>query len=52
MKNIWKKLTGEKVLGTVNVLALAMLVYTANTACMWAHHQPKAPEGLERFRKF
>mgnify|MGYP004452572303 FL=1 len=52
MKNIWKKLTGAKVLGTVNMLALATLIYTANTACMWVHHQPKVPEGLEKFRKF
>lgn len=52
MKNIWKKLTGAKVWRTVNMLALATLIYTANTTCLWAHHQPKVPEGLEKFRKF
>lgn len=52
MKNIWKKLTGAKVWGTVNMLALATLIYTANTTCLWVHHQPKVPEGLEKFRKF
>lgn len=35
-----------------NVLALAMVLYTANTTCVWMHHQPEVPEDVRKFRKF
>ena len=35
-----------------NMLAMAMVLYTANAACIWAHHQPEVPEDVRKFRKF
>lgn len=35
-----------------NVLALALMVYSVNVACVWAHHQPEVPDGARRFRRF
>lgn len=35
-----------------NVLAMAMVIYTANAACMWLHHQPEVPDDVRKFRKF
>lgn len=35
-----------------NLLAMAMVIYTANATCLWAHHQPEVPEGIQQFRKF
>ncbi len=36
----------------INKCAKAMAVYTANSACMWAAHQPKVPQEVRKFRKF
>lgn len=36
----------------VNMCALSMVIYTAASTCMWAHHQPEVPDAVRRFRKF
>ncbi len=35
-----------------NLCALAMVLYTVNATCAWAHHQPEVPEEALKFRKF
>ncbi len=47
-----KKTGAAKIMGVMNLAALAMVVYTANAACLWLHHQPKVPEDVKAFRKF
>lgn len=37
---------------TANAFALLMLMYSANTTCMWVQNQPKMPEAVRKFRKF
>lgn len=34
----------------INVIALCLAVLSANSTCVWVHHQPKVPEGLQRKR--
>lgn len=34
-----------------NCLALALVVQGANTTCAWVVHQPKFPEGADKFKK-
>lgn len=50
MKKWYHKLMG--LVGATNLLAMAIVVYTANAACAWAHHQPELPEEAKKFRKF
>lgn len=37
---------------TANALALMMLMYSANTACLWVHNQPEMPDAVRKFRRF
>ena len=53
MKNWLKQITCKGVFTkAANLLAMAMVLYTANAACMWVHHQPEVPESIRQFRKF
>lgn len=53
MKKLSTILRGKmNLLHALNVMAMAMLVYTANTTCLWAQHQPETPESVRKFRKF
>lgn len=40
-----------KNIGFMNLLALAMVVATANSACVWYFHQPEFPEEANCMRK-
>ena len=42
----------QGIVKAVNSLAKTMMVYTANSACLWVHHQPKVPQDIKKFRKF
>lgn len=44
------KLSG-KVLGLLNCMALALVVQTANAACVWIFHQPKFPEEARKYSR-
>lgn len=50
MKKWYGKLRG--IVNLTNVFALVMVIYTANAACLWVHHQPTLPEEAKKFRKF
>lgn len=53
MKKLSTILKGKmNLMHALNVMAMAMLVYTANTTCLWAEHQPETPESVRKFRKF
>lgn len=53
MKKLSTILRGKmNLMHALNVMAMAMLVYTANTTCLWAEHQPETPESVRKFRKF
>lgn len=43
----WKKILGK----CGNVLALAAVFMTANSACCWYYHQPKFPQEADQLRK-
>lgn len=53
MKKIFNHLKLKCIaLNMANMLALAMVICTVNSTCLWAHHQPKVPEDVLKFRKF
>lgn len=37
--------------GVLNSLALLFVSQSANQACAWFFHQPKFPEGANKFKK-
>ncbi|MBQ5561027.1 MAG: cyclic lactone autoinducer peptide [Lachnospiraceae bacterium] len=40
----------KKLLGGVNLLALMLVMQTANSACIWVAHQPEFPKEAEKYR--
>lgn len=50
MKNLLGKM--KKLVNASNLFALAMVIYTVNATCIWAHHQPEVPDAAKKFRKF
>lgn len=53
MKRLFNQLKSKhNMINMANMLALAMVIYTVNSACAWAHHQPEVPEEALKFRKF
>ncbi len=40
-----------KLFAMLNTFAMVLAVQSITTACLWVAHQPKVPEGLEKFRK-
>ncbi len=35
----------------VNAMAMALVVQSANSACIWVLHQPEFPKEAEKFKK-
>lgn len=53
MKNWLVKLKSKcNVVNAANLCAIAMVIYTVNATCAWAHHQPEVPGEAMKFRKF
>lgn len=46
----FKKKFGKFVVKYLNVLALLLVMQTANSACIWVAHQPEFPEEANRFK--
>lgn len=42
----------KKLWGLANSLAVAMVVLTSQTMCVWMFHQPDFPEEANKYRKF
>lgn len=40
----------SKVIKGINVLALMLVVLTANSACIWVAHQPTFPEAGNKYK--
>lgn len=36
----------------INLLVMAMCVYSANVRCCWLAHQPKMPDVVKDFKRF
>ena len=45
-----KKNWGNGVMKGLNVLALLLVMQTANSACIWVAHQPEFPEAANKFK--
>ncbi len=45
-----KKIFGKGVMKCLNVLALLLVIQTANSACIWVAHQPKFPEVANKLK--
>lgn len=41
----------SKIMGCINVLAMLLVVQTANSACIWIAHQPEFPKEDCKFSK-
>lgn len=41
----------NKILMGLNCVALALVVQTANAACIWMFHQPEFPEEAKKYSK-
>ena len=35
----------------MNAMALAMVIQTANSACLWIYHQPEFPEEAGKYNR-
>ena len=47
-----KKYFGKGVMRCLNVLALLLVMQTANSVCIWVAHQPEFPEAANKFNKY
>ena len=45
-----RKNWGKGVMKGLNVLALLLVMQTANSACIWVAHQPEFPEAANKFK--
>ena len=45
-----KNFLGKGVMKCLNVLALLLVMQTANSACIWVAHQPEFPEAANKFK--
>lgn len=45
-----KKNLGKGVMKCLSVLALLLVMQTANSACIWVAHQPEFPEAANKFK--
>lgn len=52
MKNIKTMIGKIKSIGLINAVALALVIQTANQACMWVLHQSELPKEADKYRKF
>lgn len=49
--NLWKqKNFGKGIMKCLNVLALLLVMQTANSACIWVAYQPEFPEAANKFK--
>lgn len=49
--NSWKqKKFGKGIMKCLNVLALLLVMQTANSACIWVAYQPEFPEAANKFK--
>lgn len=49
-----RRMKGKKVFNIMKLLdivAIALVVQTVNTACLWTYHQPEIPEKALKYRK-
>lgn len=53
MKKLLKRLQAKAGLfNALNLLAIATLISSVNSACNWLQYQPDMPEEAKKFRKF
>lgn len=45
-----KKIWGKGVMKCLNVLALLLVMQTANSACIWVAYQPEFPEAANKIK--
>lgn len=45
-----KKVLENGVMKCLNILALLLVVQTANSACIWVAHQPEFPEAANKLK--
>ena len=45
-----KKYFGKGMMKCLNVLALLLVIQTANSACIWVAHQPEFPREANKFK--
>lgn len=45
-----KKNFGKGIMKCLNVLALLLVIQTANSACIWVAYQPEFPEAANKFK--
>ena len=46
-----KKYFSKGVMKFLSVLAVLLVMQTANSACIWVAHQPQFPEAANKFKK-
>ncbi|MBR3598988.1 MAG: cyclic lactone autoinducer peptide [Lachnospiraceae bacterium] len=46
-----KIFSNPKLMAVLNSLAVMVVATSANSACSWLFHQPKFPEGAEKFKR-
>lgn len=52
MKNMKAMMDKIRSVGLVNAIALALVIQTANQACMWVLHQSELPKEADKYRIF
>lgn len=45
-----KKYFEKGIMKCLNVLALVLVIQTANSACIWVAHQPEFPREADKFK--
>lgn len=45
-----KRIFSKGLMKCLNVLALFLVIQTANSACIWVAYQPKFPEAANKFK--
>lgn len=42
----------NKLMGLTNIAALALVIQSVNSACIWHFHQPEIPESALKLQKY
>ncbi len=45
-----KEVLGKGIMRCLNILALLLVMQTANSACIWVAHQPEFPEVANKLK--
>lgn len=45
------KLVEKDIIKILGILAMLLVVQTANSACIWVAHQPKFPPAANKFKR-